>query len=176
MYLIFLQMKNELLVVHGKDLTSTKKRFHLFQNAKYSKGEGNKIASLDSQLKIVAPFAPFSFEITNHYKAAAEAQFDIKLESGANKFNLYSNNKYNTKTKGDFDLELGGSLNAHNGKFVASRVVGDKLSDISATVTSSCGFSFGLNGKISNQLSAEKANIDLTAVATIPQKKDTPYT
>lgn len=174
--LFFFQLKNDFLFVYGKDLASSKNRLHIYQNAKYTKGEDEKLSTVDSEFKIDAPSAPFNLEVTNNFKVGSFAKFDFKVGSGANKLNIYSDNKYNAKAKGDFDIILGGSLNEHNGKLVASRVVGDKLSDIKAQVSSSCGFGFDLSGKVSNEVTPEKANIDVQAVTTLPNKKDTPYT
>lgn len=167
-------LKNEVLVVFGKDLATTKNRFHLVQNANYAVENEKELKTLTSQLKVEAPFVPLLLDVSNEYKKNF-AKFDVQFESAPHSVKIHSNNKYNTKTKGDFDVELTGEVNTHNGKLKATRVVGDKTSDVTAAVSSSCGFKFDLTGKFGNQLAEDNAHINFDATATLPNKKDTPY-
>lgn len=167
-------LSNDFLVIYGKDLQSSKNKFHLYQRAAYSKDDKDNLNSLDSEFKLDVPIAPLLIIFKHSYKPNV-ATFNFDFQTDPHKLNVYSNNKYNTKTKGDYDIELGASINKHNAKLLASRVVGDKVSDIKYDLTTSFGFDFGLNGKFGNSASVDSLFADFEAKTTLPNKKDLAY-
>ncbi|XP_063705361.1 apolipophorins isoform X2 [Culicoides brevitarsis] len=167
-------LSNDFLVVYGKDYKTSKNKVHLYQYAAYTKDGTKKLTTLDSEFKLDVPVVPFLFAFKHSFKPNF-ANFNLDFQTDPHKLNVYSNNKYNMKTKGDFDVELGGSFNKHNAKFTGSRVVGEKLSDVKYDFVSSCGFNFGLNGKFGKSASLDNLHADFEAKATLPNKKDTPY-
>lgn len=166
-------VRNDLLLVFGKDLASTKNRVHIYQNAEYALDETNGLKTMNLQVKADAPMIPLLINFEHEYKANfAKVNFDFAMQP--HKLNVYSNNKYNTKTKGDYDIEAGYTFNTHNGKMTAVRVKGDKLSDHTYTFVSSCGFEFDLKGKLGNTCDFDNLDADFVAKTVLPGKKDTP--
>lgn len=166
--------KNDFLIVYGKDLASSKNRFHFFHDASYSKDEKDGFKTLNGKVKVEAPFVPLLITFDHEYRENY-AKFNFDFESQPHKVNVYSINKYNTKTKGDYDVEVGGTFNKRNMKATAVRVVGDKASDHSYHVTSDCGFEFDLKGKFGNSIDIDNLSADFEAKTIVPFKKDTPY-
>ncbi|CAM6031558.1 unnamed protein product, partial [Sphagnum compactum] len=165
---------NDFFLAYGKDLANTKNRLHLLQNAEYSKDEGEHLKTLKGQLKLEAAFIPLLVNLEHDYHLNY-VHFNFDLQSDPHKLNVHSTNKYNAKTKGDYDIEVGGTLNKHTAKLTAVRVIGDKVSDHKYRVESNCGFEFDLNGKFSNSIDIDNLSADFVAKAVLPKKTDTPY-
>uniref|UniRef100_A0A336M8K5 CSON013728 protein n=1 Tax=Culicoides sonorensis TaxID=179676 RepID=A0A336M8K5_CULSO len=167
-------MMNDFLFIYGRDFASTKNKFHLYQKAAYNKDDKNQLTMLDSQFKLDVPLVPLMVDLKKQYKPNA-ASFTFDFQTNPHKLNVYANNKYNMKTKGDFDLELGGTFNKHTAKFTGLRTVQDKFSTQKYDFTSSCGLTFDLEGKFGNSFAADNLFADFVAKTTLPNKKTTPY-
>lgn len=82
--------------------------------------------------------------------------------------------KLNVKTPGNYDVNFGVSLNAHNAKLFMKREIEGGKSKINNRFTTSAGSKVELNGHIGHDISAKNADINLEGIL-VPMEKEEPY-
>lgn len=158
--------------MYGPDLESTTKRVELYHRYDYER-ENEKLKSLKLDLKFKAPAVPLNFETEGEYNENL-AKFDVEAGYGRQKFGSKLTAKLNVKTVGNYDVNFGITLNAHNAKLFMKREIEGGKSKISNRLTTSAGTKVELNGHIGHDLNAKNADINLEGVL-VPMDKEEPY-
>uniref|UniRef100_A0A2M3ZDY1 Putative apolipophorins n=1 Tax=Anopheles braziliensis TaxID=58242 RepID=A0A2M3ZDY1_9DIPT len=164
--------KNLFSFASGKDFSNPANKYELSQNAEFVIRSDNKaLESLKLNNKLQLPKQLIRLDF-----ATNKNQFLLDGEYGYDKYKIAANvdAKYNEKAPGDYDVQGGASLNKHNFKFFAKRIVEQNKSRFSNRLTASTGTKAELNGAITNRFTSQDGELNLEGLL-IAVDKAAPY-
>ncbi|XP_058128999.1 apolipophorins [Anopheles ziemanni] len=164
--------KNLFSFASGKDFNNPSNKYELSQLAEFTlKPEAKGLESLKLYNKLQLPKQLVRLDF-----ATNKNKFFLDGEYGYDKYKIAANvdAKYNEKSAGDYDVQVGASLNKHFFKVFSKRVVEQNKSRFSNRLTASTGTKLELNGAVTNRFSTQdgELNLDGTLVAV---EKASPY-
>lgn len=162
--------KNVFVFVAGKDFNNPTNRYELNQNAEFEI-EDKKLQSLKLSNKLQLPKQLIRLDF-----ATSKNLFKLDGEYGYDKYKIAANvdAKYNEKTAGDYDVNVGGSLNKHFFKFASKRTVDAAKSKFQNRLTASTGTKIEVNGVASNKFTEQEGELNLEGLFIAVDKAD-PY-
>ncbi|XP_040158471.1 apolipophorins [Anopheles arabiensis] len=164
--------KNLFSFASGKDFNNPSNKYELSQYAEFElKPEAQGLESLKLENKLQLPKQLIRLDF-----ATNKNKFYLDGEYGYDKYKIAANvdAKYNEKTPGDYDVQLGGSLNKHFFKFFSKRIVEANKSRFSNKLTASTGTKFELNGAVTNRFTSQDGELNLEG-SLIAVEKASPY-
>lgn len=162
-----------MVVVYGPDLESQTKRVEFYHRYDYECDDTKNLKSLKIDQKFKAPAVPVNFDFEGEFNENL-AKFDISAGYQKHIFGSKLISKLNIKTPGNYDVNFGITLNAHNVKLFMKREIEGGKSKINNRFTTSAGTKVELNGHIGHDLSAKNADISLEGIL-VPIEKEEPY-
>ncbi|XP_052868162.1 apolipophorins [Anopheles cruzii] len=164
--------KNLLSFATGKDLANPTAKYELSQLAEFTlKPDAKGLESLKLTNKLQVPKQTLRLDF-----ATNRNQFLLDGEYAYEKYKVAASvdAKYNEKTAGDYDVQVGGSLNKHFFKFFAKRIVEQNKSRFSNRLTASTGTKVELNGAVTNRFTSQEGELNLEG-ALVAADKAAPY-
>ncbi|XP_053660311.1 apolipophorins [Anopheles marshallii] len=164
--------KNLFSFASGSDFKNPSNKYELSQYAEFTlKPEAQGLESLKLNNKLQLPKQLIRVDF-----ATNKNKFFLDGEYGYDKYKIAANvdAKYNEKSAGDYDVQLGGSLNKHFFKFFSKRIVEQNKSRFSNKLTASTGTKFELNGAVSNRFTSQDGELSLEG-SLVAVEKASPY-
>uniref|UniRef100_A0AAG5D4D0 Vitellogenin domain-containing protein n=1 Tax=Anopheles atroparvus TaxID=41427 RepID=A0AAG5D4D0_ANOAO len=164
--------KNLFSFASGKDFNNPSNKYELSQYAEFTlKPEAKGLESLKLNNKLQLPKQLIRLDF-----ATSKNKFFLDGEYGYDKYKIAANvdAKYNEKTAGDYDVQLGGSLNKHFFKVQMRRVVEQNKSRFSNRLVASTGTKVELNGAVTNRFTVQDGELNLEGVL-VAVEKASPY-
>lgn len=145
----------------------------MYQRYDYEYDENKNLTSLKVDQKFKAPGVPVNLNFEGEFNKNL-AKFDLNGGCQKNTFGTKLTSKMNTKTQGDYDVNLALTFNTHNAKLFMKREIESGKSKINNRFTTSAGTKIELNGHVSHGITAKNADINLEGVL-VPLEKEEPY-
>uniref|UniRef100_A0A182MAM9 Vitellogenin domain-containing protein n=1 Tax=Anopheles culicifacies TaxID=139723 RepID=A0A182MAM9_9DIPT len=164
--------KNLFSFASGADFKNPSNKYELSQYAEFTlKPEAQGLESLKLNNKLQLPKQLIRLDF-----ATSKNKFFLDGEYGYDKYKIAANvdAKYNEKSAGDYDVQLGGSLNKHFFKFFSKRIMEQNKSRFSNKLTASTGTKFELNGAVTNRFTSQDGELNLEGLL-IAVEKASPY-
>ncbi|XP_053670702.1 apolipophorins [Anopheles nili] len=164
--------KNLFSFASGKDFNNPSNKYEFSQFAEFALNpESQRLESLKLNNKLQLPKQLIRLDF-----ATNKNKFFLDGEYGYDKYKIAANvdAKYNEKSAGDYDVQLGGSLNKHFFKLTSKRIVEQNKSRFSNKLTASTGTKFELNGAVSNRFTSQDGELNLEG-SLVAVEKASPY-
>uniref|UniRef100_A0A182QBN2 Vitellogenin domain-containing protein n=1 Tax=Anopheles farauti TaxID=69004 RepID=A0A182QBN2_9DIPT len=164
--------KNLFSFASGKDFNNPSNKYELSQFAEFTlKPEAKGLESLKLNNKLQLPKQLIRLDF-----ATNKNKFFLDGEYGYDKYKIAANvdAKYNEKSAGDYDVQVGASLNKHFFKFFSKRVVEQNKSRFSNRLTASTGTKLELNGAVTNRFTSQDGELTLEGTL-VAVEKASPY-
>lgn len=169
----FLQFKNNLVFVYGKDLDSKKNRVEYFIDGAAELDDKKKPTSVVFNSKVNVGAVPVTLQCDGDFKEKTN-KFKLSGTYQKNDLGLTYDGKFNTKSVGDYDVQVATNFNKNNIRVVCQRQLDQDKSKLTNKLTTSFGPQFQLNGQVGNKLSASDADINLESELKLANDKE-PY-
>lgn len=166
------RVKDSFVLIYGRDLESTTKRFEVTSDYEYQTEEKKLISLSGKNTLIIAPL-PLKIIINGGFHKN-HVDYDVLLEYARSKVASKLNADVDRKNKGDWNVKFNANLNSHSVDVTSTRDIDGaaQKSTVQHEVKSSFGTHIVLNSKFDNVINAQKADIasDGTIVLARGQK------
>lgn len=167
-------MKNNLVVVYGKDLESKTNRIELINNWTKEKVD-DKLVKLDFNNIINVPIVGAKANLNGAFNDKL-VKYDAGVEYGKHRLLNQLTWKHDEKSLGDWDISLIGKANVHSVDLKSVKTIdsGSKKATIKTKLTSSAGTNVDVESVCSEKLSWNEAEVSVKGTAVFVAKQE-PY-